>query len=504
MAAFAPEALGTGRGMSERLAVALAAARLRARRQGGRFSQYVDDPVGFILDVCKPLGLTQKQRQVAEAVRDHRRVAVPSAHDQGKSFIAANIIAWWLSVHEPGDAFAVSSAPTFKQVEAVLWRELNRAHRKAGLPGRMNLTDWYIDNELVAFGRKPADYDTDAFQGIHAKHVLVVLDEANGIPPSLWTGAETITTNEGSRILAIGNPDNPLSEFKRVCEPDSGWHVIHIDGLESPNFTDEDVPDDLRPLLLSRKWVEDMRVRWGEGSALWESKVRGRFPSVPAGQVYKELGPQLEWIGPMPRFKAIVGGLDFGGANEKAHKTAAVVAGIVDRDQPGIGENALVRFAHFEDAGPTVHQDLISWMRGIEATYGRRVRWRADKSQSFGISLAESMGFIVSPSHGGADSVWAGIGMQRDGFRTGRSRYTSALTERPSAGSESWYESMRKYRWQDQPDENKRVPGVPIKRDDDTPDADRYMVEEAEGFPTVVVTRTTRDTRGRPLATSAV
>jgi hypothetical protein len=47
---------------------------------------------------------------------------------------AARIAAWWLDVHPPGEAFVVSTAPTFSQVRAILWREIGRAHRKGGLP----------------------------------------------------------------------------------------------------------------------------------------------------------------------------------------------------------------------------------------------------------------------------------------------------------------------------------------------------------------------------------
>ena len=47
----------------------------------------------------------------------------------------------------------------------------------------------------------------------------------------------------------------------------------------------------------------------------------------------------------------------------------------------------------------------------------------------------------------------------------------------------AWYTRMTNLRWAQQPDEDRAVPGVPIKRDDDSPDADRYMHEAADGFP---------------------
>lgn len=219
-----------------------------------------------------------KQREILEAVRDERRVAVHSCHSTGKTFSAALTTAWWLDVHPPGTAFVVTTAPTSPQVKALLWREINRLRQRADLPGRTNLTEWYINNELVAFGRKPSDYNDSAFQGIHAKHVLVIMDEAGGIPTTLWTAAETIAANTGSRILAIGNPDSVEGEFIQKCAAHSRWRVIHIGYEMTPAFTSEPVSDDLLDLLISPEWVDDRREEWGEDSALFQSKVEGVFP----------------------------------------------------------------------------------------------------------------------------------------------------------------------------------------------------------------------------------
>lgn len=238
---------------------------------------YSTRPAAWVAD---SLGehLWTRQADIAAALVDHRHVAVHSCHGAGKSYLASRLIAWWLDTHRPHAAFVVSTAPTFAQVRAILWREIGRAHRKGRLPGRVNQTEWHIGDELVGYGRKPADHDEHAFQGIHAEAVLVVIDEACGVPEQLWTAADALVTNDASRVLAIGNPDDPTSHFARVCQPGSGWHVVHIDGLDTPNFTGEQVPADLRPLLLSDTWVQERKQRWGETSPLYTSKVRGLFP----------------------------------------------------------------------------------------------------------------------------------------------------------------------------------------------------------------------------------
>lgn len=257
------------------------------RRMFPQPDPYNDDPVGW---VNNRLGehLWSKQREIAESVRDNRYTAVQSAHDTGKSFIASRLVAWWMSTHPIGEAFAVTTAPTQTQVETILWREIGRAHRKGNLDGRITagmVPQWKIGPEIVGYGRKPQDLRSveeaaAAFSGIHAKYVLIVIDEGGGVPKWLFDAVDTLATNEYARVLAIGNPDDPVSNFERICRPGSGWDHHTISAFDTPAFTGEDVPDDLLDLLVSRTWVEERKVDWGEGSPLYISKVLGEFPEV--------------------------------------------------------------------------------------------------------------------------------------------------------------------------------------------------------------------------------
>jgi hypothetical protein len=265
----------------------LAAQRMREReQQAEQATQDRTDPPGW---VARRLGehVWSKQSEVMHAVLEHRRVAVHSCHGVGKSHIASRVVAWWLDVHEPGDAFVVTTAPTFPQVRAILWRYIRQAHRAGLLPGRVNQTEWLIDDELVAFGRKPADHDEAGFQGIHARRVLVVLDEASGIPDQLWLAADALTTNDGCRILAIGNPDSNSSQFARVCAPTSRWHRIGISAFDSPNFTGEQVPVKLGEQLISPAWAAEKKLDWGEDNPIYRSKVLGQFSVDDPGKVVR-------------------------------------------------------------------------------------------------------------------------------------------------------------------------------------------------------------------------
>jgi len=256
--------------------------RLKAERERQaaqvRIQRYRTDPTAWINERINEFAWS-KQREIMASLLDHRRVAVRSCHGVGKSHIASRVAGWWLDVHEPGEAFVVTTAPTFPQVRAILWRYIRQMHKRAGLIGKVNQTEWSVDGELVAFGRKPADHDEAAFQGIHARRVLVIIDEACGIPEQLWIAADALTTNDGCRILAIGNPDNPSTHFKQVSERGTNWHKIRISAFDSPNLTGEQVPPELAEMLISRGWVEEKAEEWGTDNPIYVSKVLGEFPT---------------------------------------------------------------------------------------------------------------------------------------------------------------------------------------------------------------------------------
>jgi len=246
-----------------------------------------------------------KQREILESIRDNRKTLVKSCHAIGKSFISARVACWWLSVWPPGTAFVVTSAPSGPQIKAILWREIGRAFMQGRLNGRVNQTEWYqtVDGkeELVAFGRKPQDEDMASFQGIHARRVLVIFDESNGIRGVLHEAASSLTANDDSKMLQIGNPDFPEGEFYENSKPGSGWHVISVDAFSSPNFTGEKLPVEISSQLIGRTYVEEKRRRWApqwrwsedgktcnppEGvrredtSPMWQSKILGEFPEI--------------------------------------------------------------------------------------------------------------------------------------------------------------------------------------------------------------------------------
>lgn len=270
----------------------ITAAALQLLDQADQTARLAADPAAWC---AERLGdtLWSAQKRIMDTVAANPRTVVQSCHGIGKSWTCARLACWWIDVHPPGTALVVTTAPTYPQVHSILWEEIRAAHRKAGLPGRVTLSDEWIlpDGTLAALGRKPADHDKHGFQGLHRPHMLVILDEACGIPDQLYTAAEALITGAGGRILAVGNPDDPTTQMHEVTLPGSGYQVITVSAMDTPAWTGEDIPARLLSQLVTPDWVDDKRRRWGEDSPLWQSKVLGRWPDTSADTLIR---PQ--WI----------------------------------------------------------------------------------------------------------------------------------------------------------------------------------------------------------------
>lgn len=224
--------------------------------------------------------LWNKQVEIADALIKHRRVAVKSGHGVGKSFVASIIMAWFVDTRKHLDAVGVSTAPTQVQL-GILWEYLRDHHRNGKLSGRITLDDEYKSdvNSLRAMGRKPSSTNEHAFQGIHRRNgVLAIMDESCGIPETIFTGVDAITTGKWDMCLAIGNPDDINTPFGRIWTgDDDSWHKITISSYDSPNLTGEDFPEEASGGLVSAEWIEGRKKAWGEDSPRFRSKVLGEF-----------------------------------------------------------------------------------------------------------------------------------------------------------------------------------------------------------------------------------
>lgn len=244
------------------------------------------DPIWFVREV---LGGDPwcKQCDILNSVRDNRRTSVRSCHGVGKTRAAAWAALWYALTHP--DSVVVTTAPTWTQVESILWREIRGAYANAKYPlgGKLTNTQLELDNNWVAFGRS-----TDVperFQGIHSASgdILLIVDEAAGVEQDIYDAAEGFLTSTGARVLLIGNPTLLSGEFYNSFKGDL-YNKISISAFDSPNLQDGAV---VRPYLITSEWVEEKRKKWGENSPLWYSRVLGEFPTSNDGTLIP-----LAWI----------------------------------------------------------------------------------------------------------------------------------------------------------------------------------------------------------------
>ncbi|MFH0911725.1 MAG: DEAD/DEAH box helicase family protein [Planctomycetota bacterium] len=237
----------------------------------------------------------EKQREVLLALRDHERVAVRSGHGTGKSFIAASAALWFLYSHYP--AKVITTAPTWAQVRAILWNEIRAQHAAALLPLGGTVLEERLKLTASAFAVGLSTDEPERFQGYHAEHLLVILDEAPGVRPEVWEASETLLTGRCSRTLAIGNPTRTSGRFYECFAPESGWKKIRISCLDSPNL---DGASRRYPALVTRAWIDQKRADWGERSPFFQARVLGEFPEDGEGALLSRKALEAAARRPMP------------------------------------------------------------------------------------------------------------------------------------------------------------------------------------------------------------
>jgi hypothetical protein len=213
-----------------------------------------------------------------------------------KSHTMSRLALWWIDVH-----------PRARRSWPRRRRRLRRSKRSSGVThgqrpqeGRSPWPHHSTPSGTSATSssptaRKPADYDPAAFQGIHARYVLVIIDEAGGVPKSIFDAVDALATNIDARVVAVGDPDDAASHFATICKPGSGWHVETISAFDTPAYTGEKVPEELLPLLVSPEWVEERKLRWGINSPIYAGGSRSNRKTTCASAACRHRTELMPW-----------------------------------------------------------------------------------------------------------------------------------------------------------------------------------------------------------------
>ena len=232
------------------------------------------DPLFFSRHI---LGCEQpwhKQEEILLSVRDNPKTVVPSGFSVGKTWTAARAALWFL--YSFPNSLVITTAPTWRQVENILWAEIRRQYQQSHVPlgGEILRTQIKIADDWFALGLSTDE--PARFQGFHSANLLLIFDEAAGIDRQIWDVAEGQMAGALARWLAIGNPIKPVGPFYDAVTS-LMWNTIHISCLDSPNVKAGKI---IYPKLVSPQWIEGRRREWGEASPQFQSKVLGEFPTA--------------------------------------------------------------------------------------------------------------------------------------------------------------------------------------------------------------------------------
>ena len=232
--------------------------------------KYYYDAAGFVREV---LGVEPDPKQVKalDAIsRGDRRISIRSGHGVGKTTLLAWIILWWMLTRYPQKT--VCTAPTSKQLfgalanETLLWlRKLPPTLQELFEPKAEEIfLKADPTGSFVSF-RTSRPEMPEALAGVHAENVLLIGDEASGIPEQVFIAASGSMSGHNACTVLAGNPVRVSGLFFDTHNKLSSlWTTIHISCVGHPR--------------ISQDFIDDMKARYGEDSNDYRVRVLGEFP----------------------------------------------------------------------------------------------------------------------------------------------------------------------------------------------------------------------------------
>jgi phage terminase large subunit len=280
----APTPVGTRRTRARTMYADLARAARRAASLHGPmgFERYHNDPVAFAIEV---LGFEPWSRQVEvlNALARTDFVSVPAGRAVGKSRLDAAAALWFVCTRGAGSR-VICTAPTYKQVQQILWEEIRTLHASAKVAIRGEVAKMASTGARTAEGAQILGLTAEkpeAFQGIRAREMLVIADEASGIEDEIFHVIDGNTAG-GAKLLLTGNPTRARGYFRESFKSPR-FTTIRIPSTESPNVVEG---RNIVRGLATRDWLEERKREWGEDSPLYKIHVLGEVVEAQEGQLF--------------------------------------------------------------------------------------------------------------------------------------------------------------------------------------------------------------------------
>ena len=186
------------------------------------------------------MSLTEDQSAILRSIRDNRYTDVKASHAIGKTFTAGVAANWWYDCWD--EHIVYITAPTWPQALGLTFKQVKRQRRARKLHGRILETGRVLDTDPL---KEPAHFiralnaeTGEGFQGEHSAPILVIVEEAVGVPHYIFEAIGGLMTHPDCRVLAIANPTDEANDFGKACE-NLQHNVLSISALSHVNIIAE-------------------------------------------------------------------------------------------------------------------------------------------------------------------------------------------------------------------------------------------------------------------------
>jgi hypothetical protein len=235
--------------------------------------RYGADPVLFVREVLGQEPEVWQAEALRAVARGERKISIRSGHGIGKSTFASWAAIWYGTTKRGWSTKVVITAPTSSQLFDALFAELKGQLRK--LPQQL-LDLWDVKAERIELKAAPTEIfisartsraeQPESMQGVHADNVLLIADEASGIPEAVYEAAVGSMSGHTATTLLLGNPTQSSGMFYDT-------HHRLKDEWFTMKVSCEDVPN-----RVSKEFIEEVRSTYGENSNAFRVRVLGEFP----------------------------------------------------------------------------------------------------------------------------------------------------------------------------------------------------------------------------------
>ena len=232
--------------------------------------RYRHDSRLFVREVLGASPQPWQDEVLAAYDRGDRRISIRSGHGVGKSTVLAWIMVHHLVCYLPQKT--VCTAPTSNQLYDALWAEFKSwlTRLPAAVKALLEVKAERVElrgapSECFTSARTSRAEQPEALQGIHSPHVLLIADEASGIPEQVFEAAAGSMSGDAATTILAGNPVRGQGFFFNTHNKlKSLWTHFRVSCLDSP--------------FVTKDFVDQIRLTYGENSNAYRVRVLGEFP----------------------------------------------------------------------------------------------------------------------------------------------------------------------------------------------------------------------------------